>query len=183
MGDGPLPVLVFELPRSVPMRMPDGRTLEAQTEAIIQGGFGRFLPSATPPRLPGWSLRRTLAGIELWDQGGIWARVSLSITEAWLNAATGSEVLVLYGPRTGVGLPAKVDAQDHTNTARDAELLASRKAGVVAAARIPWNTKATITSHEAHEALTHPPSPSPLLTRLGRLLRPRRAIPPQDRVD
>jgi hypothetical protein len=88
-------------------------------------------------RLPGWSLRRTAAGLELWDTGGIWARAALRLDDEWLAAAEArGAVLVVYGVQVGVRAPAHLST--YTGADRNAELQASRQAGIVAAATIAW---------------------------------------------
>ncbi|MGH4020710.1 MAG: hypothetical protein ACRDT0_16085 [Pseudonocardiaceae bacterium] len=49
-GDGGLPVVLFEPTTTVGLTLPDGRTTEAQAEAIIRAGFTRFLPDLDRPR-------------------------------------------------------------------------------------------------------------------------------------
>lgn len=143
MGGGELPVLVFEPLRAVGMRTGDGHTREAQAEGIISAGFARFLPTTTHPLplLLTWSVRRTSDGVELWDHGGVWARATLKLDDDWLAAVTTHRaVQVIYGVQSGVRFPAGLRPIDYTPEQRAAELLASRHAGIVATARVPWTS-------------------------------------------
>jgi hypothetical protein len=142
MGGGVLPVLVFEPLRAVGIRDSAGHTAEAQAEMIITNGFARFVPemSQPVPHLPEWSLQRTTDGVELWDQGGIWARAPLQLAEDWLTAAAAHGVVqVIYGVHTGVRIPDGLSHANYTTEQRAEELLASRRSGIVATARIPWS--------------------------------------------
>lgn len=138
MGEGSLPVVLVE-PRTAVGIQPHGRVaFEAQAEGIIAAGFARFRPECTsPPQLDSWSVRRTPAGLELWDQGGIWARALLEVDTAWLAAAEAhGTVRVIYGVCVGVRIPSWQSS--YTDADREAELLGSRRAGIVAVADIPW---------------------------------------------
>ncbi|USX56331.1 hypothetical protein [Lentzea sp. HUAS12] len=140
MGGGALPVVLFEPLGGVGMRSAGGsRTFEAQAETIIAAGFGRFLPDTTiVPQLPSWSVRHTPDGVELWDEGGIWARAELTVNEEWLATAEAQRaVRVIYGVFVGVRIPR--GRNTYTEADREAELLRSRRSGIVAAAEIPWS--------------------------------------------
>lgn len=141
MGGGPLPVLLFEPLRAVAIRTVDGRTREMQTEGIIKAGFARFLPDVDqpPPLLTGWSVRLTGHSVELWDQGGLWARATLPLEETWRAAAAAhGTVRVIYGAQTGVRTPAGFDAAAYDAVRRGEDLSTSRRQGIVAVAYIPW---------------------------------------------
>ncbi|MGX7829833.1 hypothetical protein ACTG9Q_32625 [Actinokineospora sp. 24-640] len=138
MGDGHLPVVFFEPRAWVGMEGLNGSTREAQAEMIISAGFARFLPG-TPavPRLRNWSVIPALTGLELWDGGGIWARSELAVDEEWrVAAAAHGAVLVIYGVRVGVRPP--TGSARYSEADRESELAESRRAGIVAAAEIPW---------------------------------------------
>lgn len=146
MGGGRFPVLVFEPLRAVGIRDGAGHTAEAQAEGIIANGFARFVPdmSQPVPHLPEWSLRRTADGVELWDQGGVWARAPLQLAEDWLAAAAAHGVVqVIYGVDTGVRIPDGLSRADYTSEQRAKELLTSRRSGIVATARISWSATLT----------------------------------------
>lgn len=138
MGEGGMPVVLFE-PRAAVGIQPHGEAaFEAQAEGIITAGFARFRTDFTrAPHLSSWSVRRTPEGLELWDHGGIWARAVVEVDHAWLaSAAAHGTVRVIYGICVGVRLPSWQSS--YTDADRDAELLGSRRAGIAAAAEIPW---------------------------------------------
>jgi hypothetical protein len=73
LGGSDLPVVLFEprLAVSAADRR-SGHASEMQAEAIIGAGFDRLLPEIGAGRvvsLPKWTVRRTSAGLELWDLG------------------------------------------------------------------------------------------------------------------
>jgi hypothetical protein len=139
MGSASLPVVLFEPLQAVGISTRAGPSREAQAEAIIQAGFTRFLLdlASGPAHLADWSVRRTATGLELWDAGGIWARAEFEVDDAWLaEAAAHGSVLVIYGVRVGVHAPHGRDT--YTESDRQTELQNSRRAGIVAAATIPW---------------------------------------------
>lgn len=137
-GGGQEPVVVFE-PLRAAMARSGGVTTELQAHGIISQGFARFGPGRTkPPHLPGWSVRTTADGLELWDQGGLWARADHVPDADWLAAAHHGRVRVVYGVRTGVRLPEGLAPHDYTDEQRAAELLDSRRAGFVAIATVAW---------------------------------------------
>ncbi|GAB3448560.1 hypothetical protein [Actinophytocola sediminis] len=137
-GGGDVPVVFFEPRAAVGMRSRSFGTREAQAEGIIMAGFRRFLPdSTTVPRLESWSVRRTPEGLELWDEGGIWARAELSIDDEWVAAAEAHRVVrVVYGVFVGVRIPR--GQVSYTDADREAELLHARRSGIVAVAEVPW---------------------------------------------
>ncbi|MGH3758780.1 hypothetical protein [Actinophytocola sp.] len=137
-GGGDVPVVLFEPRAAVGMRSRSFGTREAQAEGIIMAGFRRFLPDSTAaPRLQSWSVRRTPEGLELWDEGGIWARAELSIDDEWVAAAEAHRVVrVVYGVFVGVRIPR--GRVSYTDADREAELLHARRSGIVAVAEVPW---------------------------------------------
>jgi hypothetical protein len=94
LGGGPLPVVLFEPRRAVVIGNRITRqVVEFQSESIIGSGFGRLLPDTAATHLPNlenWSVRRTTDGLELWDNGGIWARAAVRLDEDWQRAADSS---------------------------------------------------------------------------------------------
>jgi hypothetical protein len=138
-GGGGEPVIVFEPLQAIGVRR-GGITTEMQADSIVQAAFGRCGPGRVkPPHLPHWSIRRTSEGLELWDESGIWARAAHTPDPAWLDAAQRhGRVRVIYGVRTGVRTPAHLNAEDYTDAYRAAELIESRRQGIVAIATIPW---------------------------------------------
>lgn len=137
-GGGDVPVVLFEPRAAVGLRARGFGTREAQAEGIIIAGFSRFLPDSTAvPRLQSWSVRRTPEGLELWDEGGIWARAELSIDDEWLAAVETHQVVrVVYGVFVGVRTPH--GRVSYTDTDRETELLHARRSGIVAVAEVPW---------------------------------------------
>jgi hypothetical protein len=138
-GGGDEPVVVFEPLRAVAMRR--GQiTTEAQAEGIVAAGFAWFRAGrGTPPHLPGWSVRRTGDGLELWDASGLWARAALDVAPDWAAAARQhGQVRVVYGVRTGARVPHDLSPADYTDQRRGEELLDSRRQGIVAFATMPW---------------------------------------------
>lgn len=144
LGGGELPVLVFEPHRAVGMRTSDGITREAQAEGTIGTGFVRFLPDLTHPLpyLPTWSVRRNGDGVELWDQGGVWARARMDVDDGWLADGRHRQPHSASHLRCPdrVRLPNGLSPTDYTPEQHAAELLASRRSGIVAAAWIPWTS-------------------------------------------
>lgn len=137
-GGGDLPVVFFEPRAGVGVQTLESGKFEAQAEALIAAGFGRFLPgSPAVPRLPLWSVRHSSDGLELWDEGGIWARAELSVSDEWLAAAARHRVVrVVYGILVGVRIPEGRNAYSEAD--REAELVQGRRSGIVAVAEIPW---------------------------------------------
>lgn len=137
MGGGHEPVVLFEPRQAIGLQQHGGPALEAQAEAIIAAGFTRFTDGAAPTALSSWSVQETESGLELWEQGGIWARATLDADHAWRQAAAAQgTVRVLYGVRSGVRAPEH--QQGYTEQQREGELSESRSCGIVAAARVPW---------------------------------------------
>jgi hypothetical protein len=137
-GGGDVPVVLFEPTAAVGIQARGLGRFEAQAEGIIMAGFSRFLPDSTAvPRLPSWSVRRTSDGLELWDEGGIWARAELSVDDEWLAAAkTHRVVRVVYGVFVGVRIPH--GRATYGDADRETELVRARRSGIVAVAEIPW---------------------------------------------
>lgn len=138
MGEGAAPTVLVEPRRAIAMQS-NGQTSEIQAEMIIAHGFARFHPSWSdpPPLLSAWSLCRTVSGVELWDEGGIWARAQLAPGHAWLDAAAAiGAVQVIYGVRIGVRVPL---GRSYGDAEREHELHTSRREGIVAIATIPWH--------------------------------------------
>lgn len=138
MGGGTVPVVLFAPRFLVEAHSDRGEVIELQSAGIIAAGFSPFCARAiVPARLPDWSVRRTRTGVELWDQGGLWARADVAVDDAWLAAADAhGSVRVIYGVQVGVHRPE--GAVSYADAERDAELMASRDAGVVAVAEVPW---------------------------------------------
>lgn len=132
-----VPAVLFEPLSAVGMARPGEEPREMQVESILLAGFERVPADGdlTPPALPGWSVRQTTTGLELWDEGGLWARSTLDLPEEWRTAAkTAGVVAVVYGPRIGVR---RRDGQVGDDW-RSTELATSRQAGAVAAALVPF---------------------------------------------
>jgi hypothetical protein len=90
--------------------------------------------------LPGWRVRETTAGLELWEGNGLWARGSAMLPARWRAAAHDwGQVLVLYGTRLGVRPPAA--GARWTARERAEDLRTGVRAGWVAAALITWNPR------------------------------------------
>ena len=147
-----LPVVLFEPRRGLGATRGDGSRQELQAEAIIQAGFTRWRPTAVFNEEPGWSVRQTLHGLELWEGDGLWARGTSKPNIAW-SAAAGrlGAVLAVYGVRLGVRAP---QHGPWGSAERAAELRAGRAAGIVAAALVPWRPL------EAPEETVRYPGPS-----------------------
>ncbi|GAA2679399.1 MULTISPECIES: hypothetical protein [Actinosynnema] len=139
-GGGDEPVVVFEPLRAIGMRQ-GGLTTEMQAFAIIQAGFARAASGRLrPPHLAHWSVRLTGDGLELWDDGGLWAQAPHTPDPAWRAAAEQhGRVRVIYGVRTGVRVPTCLTPEDYTPQRRGEELLHSRGQGIVAVATVPWH--------------------------------------------
>lgn len=140
LGGGDRPVVLFEPRLAVAAAdRRSGHTSEMQAEAIIAAGFDRLLPGISADQVvsrPEWTVRRTSSGLELWDEGGIWARANVAPDFAWERAAQEhGQVLVLYGVQCGVRAPA---AGSYSEEDRRAELEQARRNGIIAAARVSW---------------------------------------------
>ena len=89
-------------------------------------------------RVPGWVLHRPASDqLELHGPRGLWAHTALRPDPAWLSAAaSGHDVLVIYGPAVGVA-----DAPGHTeptDAGRRDELDQFRRIGYVAAGIVEY---------------------------------------------
>ncbi|WP_433464054.1 hypothetical protein [Spirillospora sp. CA-128828] len=136
LGDTRWPLALFEPRRGVGMVHPDGSLQEMQTEAIIQAGFSRWRQLTVFEPLPGWSVRQTPTGLELWDKGGIWARGRLQLPARWrATAEEVGSVIAVYGHQVGVRPP---ETGSWTAADRSAELHRSVHAGLVAVGLVTW---------------------------------------------
>jgi hypothetical protein len=139
LGGGPIPVVVFEPQTVVGATFPGlGRTSEVQVDSIVLSGFRHLSPDAGAdiPRLPTWTVRQTVMGLELWDRGGIWARADVVPEDEWLRAAERhGRVLVVYGVLCGVQ---QGEGQPLTEQVRSALFRAACQKGFVAAATVAW---------------------------------------------
>ena len=151
-----LPVVQFEPHRGLGVTQPDGSRQELQAETIIQAGFTRWRPVAAFEQLPDWTVRQTSDGLELWDHAGIWARGPARPDLGWLAAASRlGFVLAVYGVQLGVR-PAT--ARLRTPVERAAELRRARRAGIVAAALIPWQPESAPEDVLAYPGPTYDPA-------------------------
>jgi hypothetical protein len=134
---GQWPIALFEPRKGVGMALPDGSLRELQAEAIIQAGFSRWRQVTVFALLPGWSVRQTPTGLELWDKGGIWARGSLPVLPArWrATAEEAGAVIAVYGHRMGIRSP---ETGRWEPTDRSAKLQQSRDQGMIAVGLVKW---------------------------------------------
>ena len=134
-----VPVLLLEPRETLAIEQADGWYSEGQVESITKAGMTRFTwPAALAGTVTGWSLRRTKDGVELWDQGGLWARAHVELEPEWVSAAVSlGGALVLYSPWLGVRIPPN-HRGEYTVEQRREELVGARKRGLVAIAFVPW---------------------------------------------
>jgi hypothetical protein len=144
LGEAPamreqVPVMLLEPRETLAIEQADGSYREGQVEAIIKAGMSRFTwPAAQVRSVTGWSLRRTKDDVELWDQGGLWARAHLGLEPEWVSAAVSlGSALVLYSPWLGVRIPPN-HRGEYTVEQRRQELVRARQHGLVAIAFVPW---------------------------------------------
>jgi hypothetical protein len=124
-------------------------------------------PAVLVGTVTGWSLRRTKDGVELWDQGGLWARAHLELEPEWVSAAVSlGGALVLYSPWLGVRIPPN-HRGEYTVEQRREELVGARKRGLVAIAFVAASVRPGNQGLRGRGARALALTPRPLLPRPG----------------
>ena len=133
-----LPVLLLETAHAQQYVNTDGTRAELQVQAACLDGFTLWTDVALLQRVPGWALRRRGADqLELHSPRGLWSHTALRPDPAWLSeAASGHDVLVIYGP--AVGVVAAPGHTEPTDTGRRDELEQFRRIGYVAAGIVEY---------------------------------------------
>jgi hypothetical protein len=148
LGDDPVarlwdhrPILLLEASDTLMVADPgSGTTYELQVELLTRRGFQRLAPDdAVGDPLAGWTLACLPGQVELRDQdGALWATADVVPDRRWLVAAEQGQVVVLYGACLGVVPPEGVRSWQYGPEQRAAEICASRRHGLIAAAAIRW---------------------------------------------